>query len=62
MIIFLPYVFLIPGTAMAKNILARISENAIPIFRFHRIFFDPTGENSRQWEGFVWAIGRMRPI
>ena len=57
-----PYVFLIPGTAMANNILAWILENAIPIFRFPSIFFVRKGENFRHWEGCVWDTGRMQQI
>ena len=57
-----PYVFLIPETAMAKNILAWILENAIPILRFDRIFFYLSGKNFRHWEGCLWVTGRMRRI
>jgi hypothetical protein len=41
-----PYVFLIPDTAMAKNILAWISENAIPILDFVVYFFCLQGKIS----------------
>jgi hypothetical protein len=57
-----PCLFFIPDTVMVMFILAWISEKAIPNFTFLRIFFAGRGENSRQREGTVWVIERMRRI
>ena len=60
MIMFLPYVFFIPESVMVNNILARISEKAIPILHSPYIFLVTRGEFS-PLEGFAWDLDRMRP-
>ncbi len=41
--------FLVSPRVTANNIIARISENAIPIFNFLRIFFTTAGDNPLEW-------------
>ena len=61
MIMFLPYVFLIPESVMANNILAWIFEKAIPILHSPYIFFATRGKFPALG-GFAWDFGRMRQI